>query len=86
MNSPVQGTAADIMKMATLRVWKRLRDEVPEARLVMQVHDELIVETPREKASLVAKLLCEEMEKTVSLKVPLSASAGIGENWLEAKD
>lgn len=86
MNSPVQGTAADIMKMATLRVWKRLREEVPEARLVMQVHDELIVETPLEKAELTAKLLCEEMEKTVSLRVPLSASAGIGANWLEAKD
>ena len=86
MNSPVQGTAADIMKMATLRAHRILREQIPEARLVMQVHDELIVETPKEKAEQTARLLCEAMESTASLSLPLSAAAGIGENWLEAKD
>lgn len=86
MNSPVQGTAADIMKMATLRAHRILREQIPEARLVMQVHDELIVETPKEKAEQTARLLCEAMENTASLSLPLSAAAGIGENWLDAKD
>ena len=86
LNMPIQGTAADIMKLAMVAVWKRLRAEQPGARLVLQVHDELIVECPEEQAPAVAKLLEEEMEQVVNLSVPLTAAAHWGKNWLEAKD
>jgi len=85
MNSPIQGTAADVMKLAMLRVYERLKKEVPEAKLVMQVHDELIVETPKDKAEQTARIVKEAMQETVSLKLPLIADAGVGKNWLKAK-
>ena len=85
LNMPIQGTAADIMKLAMIAVWKRLKAEQPNARLVLQVHDELIVECPEEDAAAVAELLAEEMERVVSLSVPLTAEAHWGRNWLEAK-
>ena len=85
LNMPIQGTAADIMKLAMISVWRRLREEKPEAKLVLQVHDELIVECAEEEARSVAKLLEEEMERVVSLSVPLTAEAHWGGNWLEAK-
>ena len=85
LNMPIQGTAADIMKLAMIAVWKRLRAEKPDARLVLQVHDELIVECPEEDAPAVAGLLAEEMEHVASLSVPLTADAHWGRNWLEAK-
>ena len=85
LNMPIQGTAADIMKLAMIAVFRRLKEEVPEARLVLQVHDELIVECPTAQAEIVAKLLEEEMERVVSLSVPLTAEAHWGRNWLEAK-
>ena len=85
LNMPIQGTAADIMKLAMAAVWKRLRQELPEARLVLQVHDELIVECPEPQAERAAALLKEEMERVVTLSVPLTADAHWGKNWLEAK-
>ena len=85
LNMPIQGTAADIMKLAMIAVWKGLRETIPEARLVLQVHDELIVECPEEQAEAVAQLLTEKMEHVVSLAVPLTADAHWGKNWLEAK-
>ncbi len=85
LNMPVQGTAADVMKMAMVAVWKRLRAEKPEARLALQVHDELIVECPAAEAEAVARLLEEEMENVVKLSVPLTAEAHWGKNWLVAK-
>ena len=85
LNMPIQGTAADIMKLAMIAVWKGLRETIPEARLVLQVHDELIVECPEEKAAAVAQLLTEKMEHVVSLAVPLTADDHWGKNWLEAK-
>ena len=85
LNMPIQGPAADIMKLAMIAVWKGLRETIPEARLVLQVHDELIVECPEEKAAAVAQLLTEKMEHVVSLAVPLTADAHWGKNWLEAK-
>jgi len=85
LNMPIQGAAADVMKLAMIAVWKRLRTDCPEARLVLQVHDELIVECPEAQAETVAKLLEEEMEGVVSLSVPLTAEAHWGKNWLEAK-
>ena len=85
LNMPIQGTAADIMKLAMVAVWKRLRAELPEARLVLQVHDELIVECPEPQAERAAALLKAEMENVVGLTVPLTADAHWGKNWLEAK-
>lgn len=85
LNMPIQGTAADIMKLAMIAVWKRLRKEQLHARLVLQVHDELIVECPQEEAAAVAALVKQEMEQVVHLSVPLTADAHWGKNWLEAK-
>lgn len=85
LNMPIQGTAADVMKLAMLAVWKRLKAELPQARLVLQVHDELIVECPAGDAEQAAALLKEEMEGVAHLSVPLTADAHWGKNWLEAK-
>ena len=85
LNMPIQGTAADVMKLAMAAVWKRLRAEKRSARLVLQVHDELIVECPEAEAADVGRLLEEEMEHVVRLSVPLTAEAHWGKNWLEAK-
>ena len=85
LNMPIQGTAADIMKLAMVAVFRRLKAEKPAVRLVLQVHDELIVECPEPEAEAVAGLLAEEMEGVVSLSVPLTAEAHWGRNWLEAK-
>ena len=86
LNMPIQGTAEDIMKLAMIAVWRRLKDDLPQARLVLQVHDELIVECPEADAPEVARILAEEMERVVTLSVPLTAEAHWGKNWLEAKD
>lgn len=85
LNMPIQGTAADIMKLAMIAVWKRLKAELPQAKLVLQVHDELIVECPQADARQTAALLAEEMEGVAHLSVPLTADAHWGKNWLEAK-
>ncbi|MFR4979292.1 MAG: DNA polymerase I, partial [Butyricicoccus sp.] len=85
MNTPIQGTAADIIKIAMLRVWERLKREGSGARLILQVHDELILEAPKTEAEQVAVLLREEMEHAVALKVPLLAEAKIGHSWYETK-
>ena len=85
LNMPIQGTAADVMKLAMVRVHDRLRREAPEAKLLLQVHDELIVECPEKLAEGVARLLTEEMEGVMQLSVPLVAEAHWGKNWLEAK-
>ncbi len=85
LNMPIQGTAADIMKLAMLRVYDRLRRENLQARLIMQVHDELIVECPEAEQEAVEKLLRQEMEQVAALAVPLTAEAHSGKNWLDAK-
>ncbi|MGN0649093.1 MAG: DNA polymerase I [Oscillospiraceae bacterium] len=84
MNTPIQGTAADIIKLAMVHVWRRLRTELPEARLILQVHDELIVEAPEALAEKAAVILREEMEGAVKLSVPLTADANIGRTWSDA--
>ena len=84
-NAPIQGTAADIIKIAMIRVDERLTAEGLSARLILQVHDELIVEAPAYESMRVAMLLQEEMENAVTLSVPLTAEAAIGETWYEAK-
>lgn len=85
MNMPIQGTAADIIKIAMIRVVHRLEKKGLRARLILQVHDELIVEAPEEEAPLVQQLLTEEMEQAIHLSVPMVAEATIGKTWYDAK-
>lgn len=85
MNMPIQGTAADIIKIAMVRVFERLCKENMKARLILQVHDELIVEAPEEEAALASIILQEEMEHAIKMKVPLTAETHAGYNWLAAK-
>lgn len=85
LNMPIQGTAADLMKLAMVRVERRLADEGLAAQIIMQVHDELIVECPEDEAARVQALLEEEMSGVMTLAVPLPAEAHCGKNWLTAK-
>lgn len=85
MNTPIQGSAADIIKIAMVKVYKRLRQEVPGARLILQVHDELIVECSREDADKAAEILSHEMMNACELRVPLIADVNRGESWYDAK-
>lgn len=85
MNSPIQGSAADVIKIAMLRVSKALDEAGIDAHLIMQVHDELIVEASRDCAEQAKEILVREMENAAALAVPLTAEAGIGDNWYEAK-
>jgi DNA polymerase-1 len=84
-NAPIQGSAADIIKLAMIKVWKKLKTDFPTARLILQVHDELIVECEEKDAKAVSELLSREMQNATSLKVDLLADANFGKNWLEAK-
>ena len=85
LNTPIQGTAADLIKLAMIRVDKALAENFPEAKLLLQVHDELIVECPEEIAPQVAELVSREMESVAQLNVPLTAEAKFGKSWYEAK-
>lgn len=85
MNTPIQGTAADIIKIAMLRVRDRLVRDGLQARLILQIHDELIIEAPEEEAEQVTRLLREEMEGAVALRAPLVAEAKTGHSWYETK-
>ena len=84
LNMPVQGTAADIIKLAMVNVARKLKEQQLQARLILQVHDELIVECPESEAETVRVLLESEMENAVQLSVPLTAEAHIGHSWAEA--
>ncbi len=84
-NMPIQGTAADIIKIAMIKVNDRIKQEGLRARLILQVHDELIVEAPQDESMRVAMILQEEMENAVALSVPLTADAAIGKTWYDAK-
>jgi DNA polymerase-1 len=85
MNTPVQGTAADIIKLAMVRVDEALRRENLQSRLILQVHDELLLECPPDEVATAARILQEAMEGVISLSVPLSAEVHQGANWAEAK-
>lgn len=85
MNSPIQGTAADIMKIAMIRVDRRLRAEGLQARIILQVHDELLIETPVAEQEIVQKLLQEEMEAAADLAVTLEVDVNVGNSWFETK-
>ena len=85
-NMPIQGTAADIIKIAMVRVYNRLKSEGLKSRLILQVHDELIVEAPENEKERAVKILGEEMCGAYNMSVPLIAEVHTGENWFEAKD
>ena len=85
LNMPIQGTAADIIKLAMIRVYHKLQEEGLKARLILQVHDELIVECPQEEGEQVRLLLEREMEQVATLRVPLKASGKIANSWQAAK-
>ena len=85
MNSPIQGTAADIIKIAMIRVKDRLESMNLKSRLILQVHDELLIEAAKDEESLVRDILKEEMENAAHLEVPLEIDIHTGNNWYEAK-
>jgi len=84
INTPVQGTAADLIKMAMVRVWRRLKEGGYEAKMILQVHDELVFEVPKKELEEVKRLVVGEMEGALKLKVPIKVDVGVGTNWLEA--
>ena len=85
MNTPIQGTAADIMKIAMINVYNRLKKEKLDAQIILQVHDELIIEAKIEEKEIVKTILKEEMENAMKLKVPLKVEVSEAENWYDAK-
>ena len=85
MNSPIQGTAADIIKIAMIRVHERLKKEQRKSSLILQIHDELLIETHVDEVEIVKQILVEEMMKAAELKVPLSVGVSCGNTWYEAK-
>ena len=85
MNSPVQGSAADIIKIAMIKVFERLKKENMKTKLILQVHDELILDAPLEEKEKAEKILKEEMENAVNLRVDLLVDVNFGENWYIAK-
>jgi DNA polymerase-1 len=84
INTPIQGTAADLIKIAMINIHRRLRKENRRARMILQVHDELVFEAPEEELADLEKLVREEMSQAIRLDVPIKVDVGIGENWLEA--
>ena len=86
MNAPIQGAAADIIKIAMVKVYRRLKNEKLDAKLILQVHDELIVEASEKDSAKAAKVLSEEMQNAAKLAVPLTADVNTGKSWYDAKD
>jgi DNA polymerase-1 len=84
-NTPIQGTAADLLKLAMIKVQKFLDAEAPEVRMLLTVHDELVLEAPEPRAAQMGERLREVMEGVVPLKVPLKVDLGIGRTWADAK-
>ena len=85
MNAPIQGTAADIMKIAMINVFFRLKKDNLKSRLILQIHDELVIETAQDETDIVKELLTKEMESAVTLVVPMEATCHTGNDWYEAK-
>ena len=85
LNTPIQGTAADLIKLAMVRVDRALEEAGLQAKLILQVHDELIVECPPEEAEQVRAIVTGQMESVAQLSVPLVAEAKVGRSWYEAK-
>ena len=86
MNTPIQSSAADIIKIAMQRVFRALKENYPKAKLVLQIHDELIISTEKEDLGAVKKLLTENMEEAVKLSVRLICDVNSGSSWYDLKD
>ena len=84
INAPIQGSAADIMKLAMIEIFRRFREEGIRSKMILQVHDEVIVDMLRTEQEAVIRIVRESMEGVANLSVPLISEAGVGENWLEA--
>lgn len=84
MNSPIQGTAADLIKKAMLNVWQRLKAENMRSIMILQIHDELLLEVPEDEAERAKEIVTEEMENAIQISVPIKVDAGIGSSWAEA--
>jgi len=84
INAPIQGSAADIIKLATIKVWHSLKHKHPDSKIILNVHDELVVEAPESQATEVAKLIKYEMENIIKMSPPLTVDVNIGSSWLEA--
>ncbi|MDZ7343543.1 MAG: DNA polymerase [candidate division KSB1 bacterium] len=84
INTPIQGTAADLIKVAMINIYRRLRREKMRSRMILQVHDELVFEAPEEELADLGKLVREEMSQAIRLEVPIKVDIGIGKKWLEA--
>ena len=85
MNTPIQGTAADIMKLAMINIYRELNKKNLKSKIILQVHDELLIEVIPEEKEEVKQILKQEMENVIKLKVPLLAEVEEGYNWYEAK-
>ena len=85
LNAPIQGASADLIKLAMIHVFRRLKQENLRSKLILQIHDELVIESPKEETDAVRKLLKEEMEQVQSLAVPLIAEVGVGPDWASSK-
>ena len=85
MNMPLQGSSADIIKLAMIGVANKLKEGCYKAKLVLQVHDELLIDCPIDEKEAVSAILKKEMEKAVSLSVPLTVEVGVGASWYDAK-
>ncbi|MBP8023509.1 MAG: DNA polymerase I, partial [Paludibacter sp.] len=84
INAPIQGSAADIIKIAMVKIQKRLEQENLKTQMILQVHDELNFSVPKDEIEQAKKIVIEEMQSAITLKVPLIADCGVGANWLEA--
>ncbi|MCL2350603.1 MAG: DNA polymerase, partial [Defluviitaleaceae bacterium] len=85
MNMPVQGSAADIIKIAMVKVYKRLQQEGLRSRLILQVHDELLIEAHKDELEIVKGILMDEMQNAVDIGVAMAIDIGVGKNWYESK-
>ena len=85
MNTPIQGSAADIIKLAMLKVYRAIKEEHPRAKLILQVHDELIIETPDGEVEEIKELLVSNMESAMNLSVKLMAEVNTGHTWYDLK-
>jgi len=85
MNTPIQGSAADLLKIAMVSVYRRLRQENMQSRIILQVHDELILECPEREVDRAKQILIEEMENAGNIGIPLKVDLGVGDNWYQAK-
>jgi len=86
INAPIQGTAADILKVAMIRLWRELQARRLHSRMILQVHDELVLEVPRQELDEVTSLVIDTMEGAYQLAAPLKVDAKVGHDWLEMKD